>query len=930
MISIHTLYKERATIAALLQLHEQYWAHLPAKGEEDLKRPEKLFEHCDLVNDYFEKLCDVHGLEPIINRLILNLTKDSFKKESKINDWIKRLFVNTIAFHDFGKVNEDFQASRMRNPMFKPNPQSPFTPAHGHSWLGAYMYVGYFLSQIEQDNELDESELQYLTVLILQFSYTIIKHHSPYVDEVKAGLQKADFGSYYTQVQHYLRLYNFSFEQGLSEFIFGKFDPFWTEFERVSGSSFALFALLKLNFSLLTASDYLATHEYMSGDVTNDLGILKDRDRIEAIIQNLRQFEHNKDTFEQLESGYVFKEQSLREKSRENLNKLRREMAIELLQTIRKFSDKRLYYIEAPTGGGKTNLSMIALTELLDKNSELQKVFYVFPFTTLITQTYKAVQSTLQLTNLELAELHSKAGFQSKSEAKKEDDMYGRDKKDYIDNLFALYPVTLLSHVKFFDILKTNSKEANYLLHRLANSVVIIDELQSYNPKIWDKMLYFISQYAEAFNIRFILMSATLPKLDKLDLKLRPLPVFQELLPNAQKYLQNPNFAERVHFNFELYDRQFDAKNEDDWNELAKTVIDKSTQFAEQNKQNGSVHTIIEFIYKKSASTFKQVIEKADHPFDEIFVLSGTILEFRRRQIINQLKNPIYRRKNVLLITTQVVEAGVDIDMDLGFKNISLLDSDEQLAGRVNRNASKGLCEVYLFRLDDSRVLYGSDYRYKVIQEGKISKEIAQEILSKKRFDKLYQEVFSKIDGFNKGAYADNFSSEILDHLNRLNFTQIDRNFRIIDQQNESVFVPINIPAWVESTEEGKLEAMFSEDDLAFLIHYGAYRDGDEFINGESVWRCYERFIWQDIANRKAGKGFDLNDRINFKTLQSILGKFTFSLMAHSKTIDKMKSFCLNADTTYGYWYLSHHNKVYKTDAGLMEDAFDDSANSFL
>ncbi|QHV96650.1 CRISPR-associated helicase Cas3' [Spirosoma endbachense] len=930
MISIHTLYKERAAIAALLQLNEQYWAHLPAKGEEDFKQPEKLFEHCDLVNEYFEKLCDVHGLEPVIDRLILNLTINSFKKESKINDWIKQLFVNTIAFHDFGKVNEDFQASRMRNLIFKPNPQSPFTPAHGHSWLGAYIYVGYFLTRIEQDKELDESELQYLTVLIWQFSYAIIKHHSPFLDEVKADVHKADFGRFYAQVQYYLQLYKFSFEQSLSAFVFDDFESFWTEFERRSGSSFALFALLKLNFSLLTASDYLATHEYMSGDVTHDLGVLNDRNRIETIIQNLRQFEHNKDTFEQLKSGYVFQEKALQEKSKANLNKLRREMAIELLQTIRKFSDKRLYFIEAPTGGGKTNLSMIALTELLDKNPELRKVFYVFPFTTLITQTYKAVQATLQLTNLELVELHSKAGFQSKSEAKKEDDVYGRDKKDYIDNLFALYPITLLSHVRFFDILKTNSKEANYLLHRLANSVVIIDEIQSYNPKIWDKMLYFISQYAETFNIRFILMSATLPKLDKLDLKLRPLPVFQELLPNARKYLQNPNFAERVRFNFELYDRQLNDKDENDWSELAKTVIDKSKQFAEQNTLHGSVHTIIEFIYKKSASTFKQVIGDSDCLFDEIFVLSGTILEFRRRQIINQLKNPAYRRKNILLITTQVVEAGVDIDMDLGFKNISLLDSDEQLAGRVNRNASKGLCEVYLFRLDDSRILYGSDYRYKVIQEGKISKETAQEILSEKRFDKLYQEVFSKIDGFNKGAYADNFSGEILDHLNRLNFTQIDRNFRLIDQQNESVFVPIDIPAWVESSEESKSEAMFSEDDLAFLIHFGAYRVGDEFINGESVWKCYERFIWQDIANRKVGKGFDLNDRINFKTLQSILGKFTFSLMTHSNTIDKMKSFCLNADTTYGYWYLSHHDKVYKTDTGLMEDAFDDSANSFL
>lgn len=926
MISIYTLYKERSTIAALLQAHEQYWAHLPVKGEEATKQPEKLVEHCDLVNDYFEKLCEVHGLEPVIDRLILGLTESFFKKESKINDWIKRLFVNTIAFHDFGKVNEDFQSSRMRNPLFKPNPKSPFTPAHGHSWLGAYMYVGYFISQIEQDDELEDTELKFLTVLIWQFSYTIVKHHSPFLDEVKAGVEKADFGNFYSKVQRYLQLYNFSFAQGLSEFVFTDIESFWSEFERIAGQSFALFALLKLNFSLLTASDYLATHEYMSGDETKDFGVLRDRIRIKELINNLRQFEHNSDTFAQIDAGYVFQEATLRQKSKANLNKLRREMAIELIQTIRQFPDKRLYYIEAPTGGGKTNLSMIALTELLENNSELRKIFYVFPFTTLITQTYKALQRTLQLTNLELVELHSKAGFQSKSEEKKEDGVYGRDKKDYIDNLFALYPVTLLSHVRFFDILKTNSKETNYLLHRLANSVVIVDELQSYNPKIWDKMLYFISQYAEYFNIRFILMSATLPKLDKLDLKLKPLPIFQELLPNAQTYLQNPNFAERVCFNFDLYNRQFDAKNADDWNDLARTVIDKSEKFAEQNELHGSVHTIIEFIYKKSASTFKQVIENSDHSFDELFVLSGTILEFRRRQIINQLKNPSYRKKNILLITTQVVEAGVDIDMDLGFKNISLLDSDEQLAGRVNRNASKGLCEVYLFRLDDASVLYNGDYRYKAIKNGEVSQEEAREILTDKRFDKLYQQVFKRIDKFNSNIlFADNFSGEILENLQRLDFSKIDKNFKIINQQNESVYVPLSIPIELDRPEEDR---SFSKDDLRFLEHYEVYHKGDIHICGKAVWKLYERLIWQDVGNRKSGKGFDLDLKINFKALQSILAKYTFSLMANSNDIQQVKAGL--GEEKYGFVYFSHwdekrmNGQPYDEKGGLDAEAFSD------
>ena len=114
-------------------------------------------------------------------------------------------------------------------------------------------------------------------------------------------------------------------------------------------------------------------------------------------------------------------------------------------------------------------------------------------------------------------------------------------------------------------------------------------------------------------------------------------------------------------------------------NDLADFVLGKSVEYRDKPGKNGTVHTIIEFITKKSAAEFYAFIQEKEPFFDEVFLLSGTILEPRRREIINELKNPLSRKKNILLITTQVVEAGVDIDMDLGFKNISLIDSDEQL-----------------------------------------------------------------------------------------------------------------------------------------------------------------------------------------------------------------------------------------------------------
>ena len=359
-------------------------------------------------------------------------------------------------------------------------------------------------------------------------------------------------------------------------------------------------------------------------------------------------------------------------------------MTIEVIKNVRANADKNLFYIEAPTGGGKTNLSMIACAELLENNPNLNKVFYVFPFTTLITQTHKAIIETLDLSPDEMVQLHSKAGFQTKTKEESEDGQYGDEKQDYIDNLFVNYPFCLLTHIKFFDILKSNHKETNYLLHRLANSIVIIDELQSYNPGHWDKMIYFIINYAKHFNIKFVLMSATLPEIGKLNVIKDYKPDFVYLLEDVKrKYFNNPNFSERVNFNFDLLE-----KKEIQLEDLATIVVEKSLEYSNKNTlYPNSVFTIIEFIFKKTATKFYDLVDKS--VFDEVFVLSGTIVEPRRKEIINYLKHSENRTKKVLLITTQVVEAGVDIDMDLGFKDTSLIDSDEQLAGRINRSEER-------------------------------------------------------------------------------------------------------------------------------------------------------------------------------------------------------------------------------------------------
>jgi CRISPR-associated endonuclease/helicase Cas3 len=151
-----------------------------------------------------------------------------------------------------------------------------------------------------------------------------------------------------------------------------------------------------------------------------------------------------------------------------------------------------------------------------------------------------------------MIQLHSKASFYTKEEPA--DGKYGGEKKLHLDYLFVNYPFCVTSHVRFFDILKGNSKETNYLLHRLCNSIVVIDELQAYNPAHWDKLVFFIENYAHYFNVRFIIMSATLPKIDALSAS--QVGKFIHLTPNKRDYFSNKNFAGRIEFDFSLLEKK--------------------------------------------------------------------------------------------------------------------------------------------------------------------------------------------------------------------------------------------------------------------------------------------------------------------------------------------------------------------------------------
>jgi CRISPR-associated endonuclease/helicase Cas3 len=862
------------------ELSKTYYAHL----SKDKSEKETLFEHSKLVSKYCMRLIESHKIDHLLDCLIEKLISLlPVKCEKELGNLFKEIFIAAIVYHDLGKVNPNFQVQKMENELFSLNNKLSFQS--NHSLLGAYLFSNIFFKKTLENAWFNDDEKIILFFSIHLFAGAIIKHHNPTIVFL-LEFENQQIDDCYSFLETYRIFWDENF---CSSFYYGATDVFGGFCEMVDNPEvyFNLFATTKLLYSLLTASDFYATNEFMTKIKINEFGILSKPEK-ESLIERFKTVKpYNKDLYAKLEHYQSIPFEELTERNIQNLNILRQKLTAEMISNLRDHSESKCFYLEAPTGAGKTNLSLAFATELMNVDSTLNKVFYVFPFTTLITQTFKSIKETLEIDNNSIIQIHSKAGFHEKG-----DGTYGNEKRIYLDNLFVNYPIALLSHVRFFDILKGNEKESNYLLHRLCNSVVIIDEIQTYNPEHWDKIVYFLANYAQSFNIRVLIMSATLPKIDALHENLKG--SFISLISNRDHYFSNQNFAGRVSFDFTWADKKRPENEEEKkryLTELSDFMIEKAEQYANSNDEN--VKVLIEFITKKTAALFFSIINKDSRYEDyKILLLSGDILEFRRKQIINSIKEQEFPK--VIVVSTQVVEAGVDIDMDLGFKDRSLIDSDEQLAGRINRNASKDNCIVYLFDCDKTSTIYGSDSRYKVQQTDKDIFDDYREILVKKQFHSLYEKVFEqKSKNMRNVFHADN---SYYQHFKNFNFSKLHTDFKLIeDNDSQQLFIPIQIPvSFFENISDiEKMEALTGEM---------------EYVDGVKVFEYYEKLIKMEFDD------FTMK-RIEMKKLGSILSQFCISI--YRKQLEAIGDMMHPEKSKYGYQYLLNWKLCYSPEYGF-------------
>lgn len=807
---------------------DNIYAHTNDKNPNE--KEEKLTEHMKRTHDYFIMLVKQKNLENVF----INLEKIFFQDKSieLINLW-KEMTINCICMHDIGKINPGFQCDVMKNERYKHNNADDSK----HSLLSSYFYISYFDEKI-QNSLLSDEDKDYITYFMYINAYLISRHHG-YLKDFRE--YKKSYEGHESDSQEEIneeKENNFPdlkfnvLEKCICEvFLEDSFNEItYNRLKKNDKFNFNIYIYSKLLFSLLTASDYYATSEFMDGQKIADIGI---------ITEELKgKFKNAFDSYAITKEIRNYGKNPVLDGNYKDINQLRSEITLESEKNYLKNKDKNIFYLEAPTGAGKTITSVNLASLMLNSDNRLNKLFYVFPFNTLVEQTEKGLMDIFQnndeikqnisvinsLTPIKTVdENEDYKDFKSKEDNKKID-----YKRSLLNRIFLHYPFIITTHVNLFSYLFGTSREEGFPLIDICNSVIIIDEIQSYKNGIWKEIINFFNSYAEILNIKLVIMSATLPRLNKLVEGEND--NFVYLINNRKHYFENHFFKDRVKFEIlDLNKVDKDNKYEDAFKILSDNIEMES-------KSNDKI--LIEFIFKKSADRFFDYF-KSNYDFKnttghEIKIITSDDNKIDRRQIINLAKE---KNRKVIIVATQVIEAGVDIDMDLGYKNISILDSEEQFMGRINRSCLNA-GRVKFFKLDSCGILYQSDVRKE--KRFTLEDENIQGILRNKDFESYYKNIISEIEVRKKRKNESGYLAFIKE-LNRLNFDKIKDYMKLID----------------EKVDQNKYTIFLSREikDLHGNI-----------IHGNEIWKEYENLLMDnkiDYAEKRV-KLSEINSKLNY------------------------------------------------------------------
>ncbi len=552
------------------------------------------------------------------------------------------------------------------------------------------------------------------------------------------------------------------------------------------------------------------------------------------------------------------------------LNSYRNEIYFNTKKNIRQFlksEQSKILTFNAPTGFGKTISVIRCASEIIrfeksarkNLDDEIPKIVYCLPFLSITDQIYSEFLKILEINEKNASHdiiLHNhrtEMNFQSVND----EILSGLDARLLIEAWNSNIIVSTF-HQLFYSMFY-NRNMLNIKFHKLFNSVIILDEIQCFPLKYWDLIKEVFTLMVKYFNVKIILVSATLPMII-------PKESSYELVRNKNNYFENLNrVAILVHESVKQTNTQrFYLK---DLLEFVNTILLKGI-----NKS-----FLLTFNTRRSAKVFYDKINQlvSEDPKIQLYFLSSDVLVKERQDRIEEVKEKLENSKKhdriLVLISTQVVEAGVDLDFDIVIRDFAPLDSLIQVAGRCNRNnraSRKG--NFYIFKLyDEEYENYYCNYIYdrdlltttqKILTSSFVDTQRPENFLkyTENRWFKFSHQYYEEINRIKTPDY----SFDILNEVKNFNLQEIANKFQLIeDRSNFQFFLDLDDSShemWEQYSNLKKIEdpiERYSEylklktGLEAYILNYNANKK--EFALIEKFLRSQEVNLDKDIIYLK-------------------------------------------------------------------------------
>jgi CRISPR-associated endonuclease/helicase Cas3 len=436
------------------------------------------------------------------------------------------------------------------------------------------------------------------------------------------------------------------------------------------------------------------------------------------------------------------------EKSEQPINKLR--------NAVRKYAESKahlpqgFFSLTLPTGMGKTLCSINWALHHAQSHKNIKKIIVVLPFISIIDQTAEELKDIFNDEDGDyVLEHHSNVIY-----------VEDKDSEECSSKQLATenwdYPIIVTTSVQFFESFFGNSRSQCRKLHNIQDSIIIFDEIQTLPLNVTEPTLVMLDNLQQLCSCSILFCTATQP-----DFKTRK---GFDGISHIESLVENPQqiFGET---------RRVTYHPVNDYNEITISELTKDVVKCQQS-------ALVVFNTKKKARLFyDEITEGGRH---KTFHLSTSMCPVHRKRVINDIRKALGNEEYIIVSSTQLIEAGVDMDFPAVFRELAPLESIIQSAGRCNREGKNIAGDVYLFSLTEPGQP-SKEYRAWLEFANLLYKGNEERLYTHDFYSYYYRELVKN--------YANTDKLNITEDRKKLLYQTVAEKYKIIDSKTQPLFI---------------------------------------------------------------------------------------------------------------------------------------------